>query len=152
MLFNSQIARTVHLTDETTVINKEFHAVLGDKNVWANYILIGTQWPSDFPCATHPSALRDPPLPGTDFDKEPDMNCAPTPTFLANSTLETYSQGDIPQASSSCMGCHGNAVSYVRRTPSAKDEKNPAVANEAEKRRQMFMNQSDFTFMLEKTR
>ena len=152
MLFNSQIARTVHLTDETNLINNEFHGVLPDKSVWANYILIGTQWPSDFPCATHPSALKDPPLPGTDFDKEPDMNCAPAPTFLANSTLETYSQGEIPQASSSCMGCHGNATSYIRRTTAVRDQNNPTVADETEKRRQMFMNQSDFTFMLEKAR
>ena len=78
------------------------------------------------------------------------MNCAPAPTYLANSTLETYSQGEIPQASSSCMGCHGNATSFLRRPLSAKDERNAAVVDETEKRRQVFMNQSDFTFMLEK--
>ena len=64
------------------------------------------------------------PFPFTDFDKQPDMNCAPAPTFLANSTLETYSQGRIPQASSSCMACHGNATSYLRRPP-PKDAKDP---------------------------
>jgi hypothetical protein len=149
MIFNSQIVRTVPLTEATHVINRQFHGVLGN-NVWANYVLIGTQWPSDFACATR--RVKDAPSPGTDFDKEPDMNCAPAPSFLANSTLETYSQGEIPQASSSCIGCHGNTASYLRRPPSAKDEKNPVVANEAEKRRQMFMNQSDFTFMLEKAR
>jgi hypothetical protein len=120
--------------------------------VWTNYILIGTQWPSDFGCATRLSALEGAPIPRTDFDKEPDMNCAPAPAFLANSTLETYSQGEIPQASSSCIGCHGNATSFIRRPPSVKDEKNSVAANETEKRRQMFMNQSDFTFMLEKAR
>ena len=88
----------------------------------------------------------------TDFHKQPDMNCAPAPAFLANSTLETYSQGEIPQASSSCMGCHGNATSYIRRPSGVRDEKNPTVADETNKRRQMFMNQSDFTFMLEKAR
>jgi hypothetical protein len=151
MIFNSQIVRTVPLTKATNDINDEFHAVLGN-NVWANYILIGTQWPSDFGCATRHSVLAGTPSPRTDFDKEPDMNCAPAPTFLANSTLETYSQGEIPQASSSCIGCHGNATSYVRRPPSVKAEGTPAVASETEKRRQMFMNQSDFTFILEKAR
>jgi hypothetical protein len=67
------------------------------------------------------------------------MNCGATPTFLANSTLETYSQGKVPLASSSCMACHGNAVSHQRRSTSA----NP---NEPD----TFYNQSDFTFMLEK--
>jgi hypothetical protein len=151
MIFNSQIVRTVPLTEATHVINRQFHGVLGD-NVWSNYILIGTQWPSDFNCATRRSELQGAPSPRTDFDKQPDMNCAPAPTFLANSTLETYSQGEIPQASSSCMGCHGNATSYIRRTPSLNDQQNPAAANDNERRRQMFMNQSDFTFMLEKAR
>ena len=66
------------------------------------------------------------------------MNCAPAPTFLANSTLETYSQGTNPLASSSCMACHGNAVSQQVRPPDMKPED--------------FFNQSDFTFMLEKAR
>jgi hypothetical protein len=56
---------------------------------------------------------------------------------MANSTLETYSQGDIPQASSSCIGCHGNAVGFLTRAPNAKPG-------------EIFLNQSDFTFMLEK--
>jgi hypothetical protein len=67
------------------------------------------------------------------------MNCAPAPTFLANSTLETYSQGDVPLASSSCMACHGNATSY--QLPSGANQ--PAAK---------FFNQTDFTFMLEKAR
>jgi len=66
------------------------------------------------------------------------MTCAPAPTYLANSTLETYSQGSEPLASSSCMACHGNAVSYQQRPPNLKPED--------------FFNQSDFTFMLEKAR
>jgi hypothetical protein len=66
------------------------------------------------------------------------MNCAPAPTFLANSTLETYSQGTDPLASSSCVACHGNAVSQQVRPPNMTAED--------------FFNQSDFTFMLEKAR
>jgi hypothetical protein len=74
--------------------------------------------------------------PRTDFDKQPDMNCGPAPFFMANSTLETFSQGRIPQASSSCMACHGNATSYLR----------PKKPNDP------YFSQSDFTFMLEKAR
>jgi hypothetical protein len=132
-IFKSQIVREVPLTQATHEINQKFHSILGN-TVWKNYILIGTQWPSGFPCAADRSLLPSAPVPKTDFEKEPDMNCAPAPTFLANSTLETYSQGEVPQASSSCVGCHGNATSYQRA-------KNP---------NDIYFNQSDFTFMLEK--
>jgi hypothetical protein len=152
MLFNSQIVRTVPLTKPTNDINKQFQTILGD-TVWKNYKLIGTQWPSDFTCTQDQSLLPDAPPPDTDFDKQPDMNCAPAPTFLANSTLETFSQGEIPLASSSCMACHGNAVSYLRRPNDLQSSKDAADARVAEDRsRRMFMNQSDFTFMLEKAR
>jgi hypothetical protein len=134
-LFNSQITRVVPLTDATKVMNDQFQSILGN-TVWKNYMLIGTQWPSAFPCTADPSLLPNAPIPKTDFEKQPDMNCAPAPTFLANSTLETFSQGEIPQASSSCMACHGNATSYQR----------PKSLGDA------YFNQSDFTFMLEKAR
>jgi hypothetical protein len=136
--FKSQIVREIPLTDDTKKMNKKFQEILRG-TVWENYMLLSTQWPSDFRCAqktAHDPAAK--PLPDTDFKKEPDMNCAPAPTFLANSTLETYSQGDVPLASSSCMACHGNAVSQQVR---ARDMK-----------AQDFFNQSDFTFMLEKAR
>jgi hypothetical protein len=135
VLFNSQITRVVPLTEATKLINGQFQSILGN-TVWKNYMLIGTQWPSAFPCTADRSALPDAPLPKTDFEKQPDMNCAPAPTFLANSTLETFSQGEIPQASSTCMACHGNATSYQR----------PRRPNDT------YFNQSDFTFMLEKAR
>jgi hypothetical protein len=138
--FHSQIVRMVNLTDETNTMNRQFQSILS-KTVWANYIMIGTQWPSSFPCTGDHSTISGAPVPKTDFDKQPDMNCAPAPTFLANSTLETFSQGTIPQASSSCMACHGNATGYLRRSASGTDEQ-----------KQKFMNQSDFTFMLEKAR
>jgi hypothetical protein len=131
--FRSQITRTIPLTDDTKKMNKQFQDILAN-TVWKNYMLLSTQWPSAFPCA---EKRADPAGPGsepnTDFEKQPDMTCAPAPTYLANSTLETYSQGSEPLASSSCMACHGNAVSYQQRTPG----------------NQLF-NQSDFTFMLEK--
>ncbi len=136
--FKSQITRVVPLTDEAKEMNRQFQAILGD-SVWKNYMLLSTQWPSDFGCAgKKDTSTPPPPDPATDFKKEPDMNCAPAPTFLANSTLETYSQGTDPLASSSCMACHGNAVSQQVRPPDMKP--------------QDFLNQSDFTFMLEKAR
>jgi hypothetical protein len=100
-------------------------------------MLLSTQWPSNFDCAHRVSDDTNP-EPRTDFKKEPDMTCAPAPTYLANSTLETYSQGDDPLASSSCMACHGNAVSFQQRPPNLSSED--------------FFNQSDFTFMLEKAK
>ena len=94
------------------------------------------------------------PAPKTDFLKQPDMTCSPAPTYLANSTLETYSQGEkpadrqgqygrppgfpaVPLATSSCIACHGNAVGFQR-----------AASNREGGRPNL--NQSDFTFMLEK--
>ena len=137
--FRSQITRVVPLTDETKDMNERFHKIVGN-TVWKNYMLLSTQWPSDFRCAAKKddTSRPPPPVPATDFKKEPDMNCAPAPTYLANSTLETYSQGTDPLASSSCMACHGNAVSQQVRPPDMQAED--------------FFNQSDFTFMLEKAR
>jgi hypothetical protein len=137
--FKSQIVRVTPLTDDTKKMNKQFQGILKG-TVWENYMLLSTQWPSDFLCAKKEVSDPKPELaPNTDLEKEPDMNCAPAPTYLANSTLETYSQGDIPLASSSCMACHGNAASYQLAPPDANS-------------RSKFFNQSDFTFMLEKAR
>ena len=136
--FKSQIVREIPLTNAAKNMNAVFHSMLRG-TVWENYMLLSTQWPSDFGCTSLHSADANapaPPDPKTDFAKQPDMNCSPAPSFLANSTLETYSQGDIPQASSSCIGCHGNAVSFQ---PRASDSS-----------RRVHFNQSDFTFMLEK--
>jgi hypothetical protein len=124
--FKSQIVRETPLTDAAKNMNKIFHSMLKG-TVWENYMLISTQWPSQFEC----TKLK------ADFQRQPDMNCSPAPTYLANSTLETYSQGDIPQASSSCIACHGNAVGFQPRASDSTIDK-PRF------------NQSDFTFMLEK--
>jgi hypothetical protein len=132
--FKSQIVRETPLTHAAKNMNTIFHSILKG-TVWENYILISTQWPSSFSC----TKLRSPnaPDPKNDFIRQPDMNCSPAPTYMANSTLETYSQGDIPQASSSCIGCHGNAVGFQARAANPKPE-------------DLQLNQSDFTFMLEK--
>jgi hypothetical protein len=137
--FKSQIVRTTPLTDDTKKMNQQFQGILKG-TVWDNYMLLSTQWPSDFRCARKEASDPKPELaPNTDLEKEPDMNCAPAPTYLANSTLETYSQGEVPLASSSCMACHGNATSYQLPPPDG----NP---------KSKFFNQTDFTFMLEKAR
>jgi hypothetical protein len=133
--FKSQIVRETPLTDAAKNMNKIFQRMLTN-TVWKNYMLISTQWPSAFACTSlhsSPSA----PKPQTDFLKQPDMTCSPAPTFLANSTLETYSQGKIPLASSSCIACHGNAVDFQRGAS------NPQDGNS-------HLNESDFTFILEK--
>jgi len=137
--FKSQIVRETPLTPAAKNMNAIFHSMLAN-SVWKNYMLISTQWPSNFPCTqAHlkgtPNPNPDFTKPGTDFTKQPDMTCSPAPTFMANSTLETYSQGDTPLASSSCIACHGNAVSYQRGASNLPSGK---------------LNQSDFTFILEK--
>lgn len=120
--FRSQVIRTKmvpsHVLDEVADLNEKFRGLLKG-TVWENYMLLATQWPSDFASKTDPTG-------------------APAPTFLANSTLETFSQGPVPLASSSCMACHGNAVSFQlsRPTPAPTDGRG--------------YNQSDFTFILEK--
>lgn len=108
--YHSQIVREDTLpsfTADIPELNKSFRAILTG-TVWENYVLLATQWPSD-------------------FANKIDLTGVPAPTYLANTTLETYSQGTVPLASSSCMACHGNAT----------DQHVPAKA-------------SDFTFILEK--
>lgn len=103
--FTSQVVREVPITDATTQLTTAFTGLLKG-TVWQNYLLVSTQWPTD------PTSKTDP-------------NGVPAPAYLANSTLETYIQGTVPQASSSCMNCHGNAAATTGRT-------------------------SDFTFILER--
>ena len=118
--FKSQIVRMgpSPIFQHVEVLNSAFQTALGD-SVWKNYDLITTQWPSDL-CAKdpHPGSL-------------PDATCAPFPTFLANTTLETFSQREtadgVPMATSSCIACHNNATTHHR----------PAT-------------RSDFTYILEK--
>jgi hypothetical protein len=134
--FRSQIVRETPLTDAAKHMNDIFHDILKG-TVWVNYMLLSTQWPSNFGCTN----LH------TDFLRQPDMTCSPAPTYFANSTLETYSQVEskdgipvgVPMASSSCIACHGNAVSFQT---GASNQKPGEVR----------LNQSDFTFILEKAK
>ncbi len=97
----SQIMREVALTASTKSLNARYQALLQQTypgTVWANYELISTQWPTNAKNPTDPTGN-------------------PAPSFLANATLETYIQGKVPQASSSCMACHNNAT-MTNRQPS----------------------------------
>jgi len=110
--YKSQVVR-IPLPPEVSAgaraLNDRFHGLDGVKGtVWQNYMLVSTQWPTDAANKVDPTGV-------------------PAPTYLANTTLETYSQGDTPLSSSSCMACHNNATTHHV----------PAVA-------------SDFTFTLEK--
>lgn len=89
----SQIERVIPITKEAQAINKKWQDALRaavPNNVWANYELVSTQWP------TKPESVTDP-------------AGAPAPPFLSNTTLESYIQGKIKQTSSSCINCHNNA-------------------------------------------
>lgn len=94
--FTSQITRFAAITPEVKKLNASYQGLLTG-TVWKNYELVSTQWPSD------PTSATDP-------------NGVPAPLFLANTTMETYIQGRTPQASSSCMACHGNAAATTGRT------------------------------------
>ncbi|MFN0108134.1 MAG: cytochrome C [Blastocatellia bacterium] len=94
--FKSQIVRVTSLTTATNNLNSQFQKILPGAP-WENYMLISTQWPTDGQSKTDPLGV-------------------PAPNFLANTTMETYVQGTVPQASSSCMACHGNAAATSGRT------------------------------------
>ena len=72
-------------------------------SVWQNYELISTMWPTNTgQCQAAPG----------------DPLGTPAPNFLANTTLETYIQGMVPNVSSNCIECHNNAT---MTTPVASD-------------------------------
>ena len=116
--FHSQIVRETGLMDDAKELNAAFQAIL-QGTVWQHYMLVSTQWP------TQPTSPTDP-------------NGVPFPVYLANTTMETYIQGSVPNSSSSCMMCHGNATdttgrhanfTYVleRAQPAVKNNPPPAV-------------------------
>ncbi|WP_437308156.1 hypothetical protein [Sorangium sp. So ce388] len=69
----------------------------GASSVWQYYELESTQWPTDTNVGKCEAKPANP-------------SGTPAPTFLANTTMETYIQGTTPGVSSSCIGCHGNAA------------------------------------------
>lgn len=104
----SQVMRVIPLTSATKQMNAAVQPALLADTVWANYELISTQWPTD----ASGSAKSDPNPQNSwcNAINPGDMTGAPAPPFLANTTLETYIQGTVPQASSSCINCHLNAT------------------------------------------
>lgn len=68
---------------------------VSSSSVWQNYELISTMWPTNTgQCQATPG----------------DPLGTPAPNFLANTTLETYIQGMVPNVSSNCIECHNNAT------------------------------------------
>ena len=88
-----QVARLTDFTATAKAQNSIFEAALlqvDAASVFANYRLVGTQFPSDVTGQNDPSGK-------------------PHPRFLANSTMETFLQGLTPNNSSSCASCHYQA-------------------------------------------
>lgn len=95
-----QVARLKDMTPTAVIQNSAYTAALSAVNpasVFANYRLIGTQFPSDVTSASDPAGV-------------------PLPPFLANTTMETFLQGDTPNVSSNCAGCHAQATMSDQRT------------------------------------
>lgn len=68
---------------------------VSNASVWQYYELISTMWPTNTgKCEAAPG----------------DPLGTPAPNFLANTTLETYIQGMVPNVSSNCIECHNNAT------------------------------------------
>jgi hypothetical protein len=97
----SQVTRVIPIDDATKQLNSQWQGFLAGVNknsVWQFYELVSTQWP------TNPAPSPAP----TPYDPHP--TGAPAPQFLANTTIETYIQGKVPNTSSSCIMCHNNAA------------------------------------------
>lgn len=106
----SQVVRQIPITAATKDLNAKVQGLLGG-TVWRHYELISTQWPTDASGSdpTPPSAANHWCKPLNPVDQ----TGRPAPAFLGNTTLETYIQGTVPQASSSCTHCHLNATLAV---------------------------------------
>ena len=103
----SQVVRQIPITAATKDMNGEVQGLLGG-TVWEHYELVSTQWPTDASGSddTPPSAANN----WCNALNPTDETGKPAPAFLGNTTLETYIQGTVPQASSSCTHCHLNAT------------------------------------------
>jgi hypothetical protein len=153
----SQIVRAQDIGADAQTINQSARESLTQHfkvpTFWTHYQLISTQWPADFDCAREANGLKT--------DQQADPSCSPAPTFLPNSTLETYIQHDIgasggvPQSTSSCIACHNNAVAYQRidfgdGKVSVEGDLCPSgKINPTEGLTQACSPASDFTFILE---
>lgn len=94
-----QLARLDDFTPTAKVQNDAYARALmavNPNSVFANYSLVGTQFPSDITSQNDPSGV-------------------PVPRFLANTTMETFLQGQVPIVSSNCAGCHYQATMSDQR-------------------------------------
>lgn len=95
-----EVARFIPVTATAEAANDDYTEALNatpGKSVFANYMLVGTQ---------HPTRSGD---------GGGDISGRPMPSYLANTTMETYIQGDskgrpVTNVTSSCGGCHARAV------------------------------------------
>ena len=103
-----QVIRQHPINTKIMAMNRAYWALPEIRNtVWANYMLVTTQWPTvtqpDEPSNSgqpFPGGFVDPKQP-MDVYQLPAKNAGP-PSNLANTTMETYLQAP----SSSCMACH----------------------------------------------
>jgi hypothetical protein len=104
----TQVVRQKPIGAETMAMNRAYWALPQVRGtVWANYMLVATQWPT----ATQPSAPENDgaPFPGTSAELNAPAEVYQLPGArierdrnLANTTMETYYQ----TAPGGCMGCH----------------------------------------------
>jgi hypothetical protein len=100
--YSVQVERVTPIDPQTAAMTASFQQALRDVNpnsVWANYMLVGTQYPQ------RPTDPTDP-------------QGRPFPPYLANTTIETFLQGDTPPVSSSCIACHNRATATASAKPS----------------------------------
>jgi len=110
----AQIVRTIPINAEVKDLNDSYHErlrTINAKSVWQYYQLVNTQWP------TRPArSKRSDPNQGNVPKVSPaDILGGPAPVFVANTTLESYIQGTVPNTSSSCMECHANSTAQNGR-------------------------------------
>jgi hypothetical protein len=104
----TQVTRKHPINAETMAMNRAYWALPGIRDtVWANYMLVATQWPTTpQPVGPgndghfFPGMGTDPNTPAEPYQQAGDM--AALNQNLANTTMETFAQ-DAP---SSCMSCH----------------------------------------------
>lgn len=102
----SQVERVIPIDAATRALNESVQGIL-DGTVWQGYELVSTQWPT---AASGANSQRPNAENGWCTGLNPtDKSGNPAPTFLANTTLETYVQGR-QVGDSSCINCHLNAT------------------------------------------
>ena len=88
--YGTQVVRCFDIYSSTKAVNARFQEKLAG-TVWANYMLIGTQWQGD------PATSSGKPVPGSNGN---------LPRYFSNTTLETYIQ---LKDFGSCISCHQSA-------------------------------------------